>query len=257
MEKKIAFITPINCLEYSKQGDILYILSHMLKHKKYYDFVKKTKMYKIFDNSVHEEKEITNKQFITEAIKLKVNEIILQDVMDDYEKTLKLKNNQLKKYYSLLKKNKIKIMGVLQGKTLTQIYKLLTNYLQDKRIDVIGISFTTIIKKFTKNRYHNGMMNRFYLIEKINQYIKKNNYTPKPIHLLGNNSWIEILLLNQYTYLRSNDGKIASRLAFNNKKVKNTIIGKGEKKLDLTYQLNNKQQKKLQQNINFIKKIIK
>ena len=43
---KLAFITPIAHLKYAEDGDILYVLSHMLTDETYVSYVKNSKMYK-------------------------------------------------------------------------------------------------------------------------------------------------------------------------------------------------------------------
>lgn len=246
---KLAFITPTEHLDYTKQGDILYVLSHLLKEPKYYDFIKQSKMYKILDNSVHEGEEISLDLYFKYACDLNIDEVILQDKLENKAETLKLKDEQLTKYYDVLHKNNIKIMGVVQGKNYQDIGTILTNYLKDDRIDVIGLSFTIKLENYSEVRDLDLFLNRNNLLHFINKF--KIN---KPIHLLGSCSWLDVLYGKVYPFIRSNDTKLLSRLSYSGKKIEDVPIGKG-KKITFEEKFNRQQLDLLSSNISKIKRI--
>ena len=165
----LAVITPVRTPEELK-GDIHYILTHMLSNQEYYKECKETSLYKLIDNSVHEGKEIPLLDYLNHSINLKVDEMILQDVMDNCEATIKNKEYQLGLYTPTLEKleNPIKIMFSIQGDTIDSIMECLKNGLKDSRVDTIGLSFTLSPKMFSSDYYINGFLNRDYILNKIN-----------------------------------------------------------------------------------------
>lgn len=253
---KLAFITPVSELEQTKRGDILYVLSHMLGNDTYSDFVKKSTMYKIFDNSVHEGLEINTDRYFELAKAYKVNEIILQDVMEDKDLTLQKKEEQLNKYYSLLSNNNIKVMGAIQGKSIDELKDIYRNFTLDDRIDTIGISFTLTPKKFDENRYLNCYYNRRYILSELQDMHKNENLMPKPIHLLGASSWHDALLKKKYNFVRSHDTKLLSRLAYSNESIYMRLVGKPKEKITLLEQFTEEQSDNLTKNIDCILKLL-
>ena len=147
-------------------------------------------------------------------------------------------------------------MAVLQGRTIEEILELYKNYLNDDRINVIGLSFTLVIQELSSDRYINQFLNRLLILEKLNDYIIKNNINAKPIHMLGSSSWIEAIICNKYKFIRSNDTKLLSRLAKGKIMLEQKPIGKIDEKLFLLEQFDKQQHDVLQYNITHLKKAV-
>lgn len=253
---KLAIITPIDT-PYSYKGDIEYILAHMLCNIDYFKEAKLSPLYKLIDNSVHERREIPQRDYLDYALLLGVHELILQDVMDDCEATIAAKEEQLELYKPALD-SPLKIMFSIQGATTHEIIDCLSNGVMDDRIHTIGLSFTLTPKDFGDDRYINYFLNRTHLLEKIEGFY---NILPvhrrKPVHLLGSSSWLEPVIHSKYSFVRSCDSKLLSRLTLEGLALNHFPMGKPITKLDIAEPFNSKELSLLQSNLKMLKDYIK
>ncbi len=224
---KLAFISTINSLEHiSNLGDIEFCLApYCLKYPEYKEYFvnqRKKGRYVILDNGIAENILISTEDMINLAIEMKVNEIIIPDKIGDCKHTQLQRQAILKKYYDVLCKNHIKIQSVIQGKTLYEYLQEVLTLEEDKRIDVIGIPFRIEYTNFNNTtKEENHMFNRLMFLYFVS--------IRKPIHLLGNNLPIELILVP--SYVRSCDSKLMARYGFNNQVLKIDDIEKPRKKL--------------------------
>jgi len=127
----------------------------------------------MLDNYDEKRKDITDDEtLIKDAIDLKVNEIIVPDVLGDSKKTFENFERFSEKYALLLLKNNIHLVGVVHGKTVEEYLLAFQQLFQYPHCaclaipDELGVYFA------------GGRME--FLSE-----IKRQNYDFKPIHMLG------------------------------------------------------------------------
>lgn len=178
--------SPISILDKSLQyNDYCYALVHLFEtHEKYFDFFKKAINNNVevyLDNSIFELKESFDPTKYAEWIeKLQPNLYIVPDVLEDSNGTV---NNWIK-WEEEHKFNNIKKMGVVQGRTWTELVDCY-NFMS-QTADMIAISFDytyyqgTGFGRTVLERYCNGRQ-RF-----IQQLIQEGKWNwDKPHHLLG------------------------------------------------------------------------
>ena len=255
---KLAHISTINSLnQISNKSQIEFCLLPVLKNKEYKDYFKKIikeGKYCIGDNFIAEGNPIPTEKLIKAALEIKVSELIIPDVIGNYNATKKMREDFLSKYYEKMKENNIKLMSVVQGKTKEEYKKCFEEIQNDKRIDVIGIPFRLNFKIFSnKSKELNHMWNRIAFIIMLNVQYKK----IKPIHLLGCNLVKELDKLRTFKMIRSCDSKLISRYSLNNQKVNLQDIEKPKIKLYIDTKLTRKQIKLAQENIKILEKIMK
>jgi len=203
---EVAHIYPRELNWVSKYNTMELVLYHWVKkHKDYRKFMKNNKNYKIFDNSFYELREsIDYEDFVEEAIKLKVDEIVLPDVLWDGEKTRELSKWFIDKFKHIREEYGIKFAFVVQGRDLKDILYSINFANANKFVDVIMIPR----KIFKLHTYYEGrkhVLTRF--IDIIN----------KPIHLLGANSFGDFFqgLVN----IRSIDTKLLVKLVLQERRI--------------------------------------
>ena len=254
---KLAFISNIKDIKnISKYGTIDFALTRQLNNKYYFNYFKNSKKNIILDCNVHEEDNFRNwDEYVEMAIKIKAKYIICPDELRDANKTLINYKHFINKYYKILKKNKIKIIGVPQGKTLKEINFLFKIFNTSPYIGMIGNSFDLKPLKFTNNKIINQTLNRQYLV---NNWLKN---IKKPIHLLGCNGVYEIFYYQSLNnkFINSMDSKLMLRLAKSNILFnKNNFIKEGWKynaksKIDFNEKLTKTTIINFKYNVNFLK----
>lgn len=255
---KLAFITTINSLEQiSSKGDIEFCLAPYAlrypKYKKYFIEAKKKGRYVIMDNGVAEGDLISNDIMVNLAIEMKVDEIIIPDEISNYEQTRKMRNDFLDKYYEKLAAHNIKILSVIQGKTIDEYLNNYLILLNDSRISVIGIPFRMKYKKIMGfSLEEERSINRIDFIANVSTAIWK-----KEIHCLGSNNLKELKILNELNLVRSCDSKLIARYGLNNMNININDDKKPEKKLFVTNKLTSKQIKLTLDNITKLREWLK
>lgn len=203
---RYAHITPLNNLKLAdKYNDMHLLLYHWAKQsERYVRFMKKSKVYKMLDNSFYElHQEIDYDELIWYARVMKCQEIIAPDVMYNYQKTKKLIEDFIPKV-----PKGMKIQGVICGnslKELAQCYDWLCN---NERIDVIGLSKhgCTVGKETSHYQARRTFLGVMWP-------------TVKPIHMLGVNSFNDFFANILGKNIRSIDGKYLCKVANNNQKI--------------------------------------
>lgn len=205
---KLAHITPLNCIDIAdKYNDMHLLLYHWaLKSKRYVDFMRKSKVYKMLDNSFYELRtEIDYDDLIRYASEMKVHEIIAPDVMYDYRKTKKL----IDEFAPKVPKG-IKIQGVVCGSDIEELESCFRWLNNNESIDVIGISKHGYMLKGVDFCESRKLLTRHIL--------KDNDYVHRPIHMLGINDVSDIGVGAAFN-IRSIDGKFLAKVVNNNNKI--------------------------------------
>ncbi len=247
---KLLFIAPICALnEISLLGDMDFVLAPYckdLKYKQYFIDAKKKGRYIIMDNGISESNLIPNKELVELTIEMKIDELIIPDVIGDYQKTKEMREEFLTEYYDLLNAHNIKLQSVIQGNTFHEYLQSIFDLEEDDRIDVIGIPFKInycTFNKMTKNE--NQMWNRLLFLD----YLAPT----KPIHLLGNNLAAE-LCWAIHPNIRSSDSKLMARYGLNKQFWKFDDSDKPKKKLYVHSKMTLKQIEIAIRNINMLKR---
>jgi len=251
---KLCFISPVKHLkDIGGEEEFLFCLSRQtLEDEEYKKFFKDNGKYVILDNSIHEEERIDDDELVNLAIDMKVNELIIPDVMGYGQKTKELAKVFLDKYYDKLREHNINLVGVIQGRTMSEIANIFREFNNDKRIDYLSLPFDLIPFNFIPERNLNQMFNRLYIL----QYLTSSYHIKKPIHALGVNTLLEIKLLDAFPLIRSCDSKLMVRLALSNIKIDENNwmhLVKPVRKMDFYDELTKEQIKICNDNIKFLK----
>lgn len=205
----LAFISTINSVnDISALGDFDYCLAPYIKKSAFYFNYFKWRIEKgfhvILDDTIAEDGgKLKFDELVTIAIRLNVTEIVIPDKIGNYEQTKQMRETFLDMFYPILKKNKIKILAVIQGQTLTEYLTSLEEIEDDNRIDTIGIPFRMNYAEYKgMTKEENQMHNRVHFVRMFPM--------SKPIHLLGCNLVEELELLKGIN-IRSCDSKLMAR----------------------------------------------
>jgi hypothetical protein len=253
---KIAFITTHNSMEeITPLGNIEFCLVPYLdilpKYKEYFYKKEKGKKFIICDDTIAEDGgRIKLDEFIEKVIGLNPSEVIIPDVIGNYEETKNKRELFLDKYFNMLLSKNIKIMAVVQGKNIEEYTKCLSEINSDSRINTIGIPFRmNYAKFFDKSEEENHMLNRLLFINTMNFL--------KPIHCLGVNLPQEIISLKYTNKVRSCDTKLMSRYGLNELVFDKDDTTKPKRKLYLDDDMTEKQINFTIQNIEKLKEILR
>jgi len=202
------------------------ILAHIvIQDKKYTHFFSSLKKgYKILDNSAFEFNQAVSDEILIKAIRLvNPHEFILPDVLGDGAGT----KQRVSQFLHLFTDESIRLMAVIQGKSLKEWLDSYYLFSRNKRIYSIGIPVIyanrILFGKTIEKGYASG---REYLFHYLHKHKILN--PEKPHHLLGlNNICLEELQrLKRLSYIRSADSALAFLLAKykNSKKIKKSNV---------------------------------
>ncbi len=200
-------------LKDNNQGKCI-VMAHLMENKKYLSIIKEIKEngnYILLDNSAPYLGSSVNNEDLLDCIKLiKPDEVILPDVLDDGEETIK----RTKEFLDAFSKyNRIKFMAVPQGKTIEEYKECYKIFARNSQIDLIGLSFSVSrlfnvqidINKYSSPRER---LIKLFIDEGIIDY-------SKPHHLLGfaNSGNIELERLSKYHFIKRCDSNAAYKTA--------------------------------------------
>ena len=226
---KLALISPIPYLNKSiETSNYHMILGHLLKDVTYSAFYqtlreKQKDAYVICDNSANEGFMLKGQELIDLAKHVKANEIIAPDKYHDAETTVKETMSFLDDHYDVQLAGKFNIMAVPQGDTMTDYFDCYGEFLDDDRINVIGIGYRNLIPAFIdavgmmtpamweqfglpkevvdilfsrlEDNCFNYTMSRLYFLKNLVKF-KTFAHRDKQIHLLGLYNPYELQLIN-------------------------------------------------------------
>jgi hypothetical protein len=173
--------------------------SHFINVKRRYQDV-----YIVLDNGMNEQRLCTDQALLETARDINANEIICPDVFLDAEQTIKKTTAFLDKYYESHIKGKFNTMAVLQGDDEESFLKCYDAFLNDDRINFLGIGYRNLMKPFkgkiedfefdglNKQELKDVLINdcyyytlsRLYFLKNVLDF-KKLEEKDKSLHLLG------------------------------------------------------------------------
>jgi len=234
---KFCSITPLKDVDLMYENEYVMLLAHLSKiDERYVTFAQNSKRYKIMDNSIIElGSAFSMEDLINEAVKCKVDEIILPDVFQDGPKTIEAVNNSIQwlKDHGLI--GHFKLMAVCHGNDIIELIDTFKKLIKIPEVDVIGIP--KVITTWTKNRVEWA------------DYMA--HFTDKEIHLLG--CWEnlnEIKQIKPETKIRSMDTCMPALISIYNMR---TFDNRKGRKIDLEKdEVNIEKYRKVMKNINRI-----
>lgn len=214
---KISFISGINYPEFTLEGEILFTLCDWVKHKSYVDFYKDKSQYKITDNMAAENGISSSiKEVLNAARMVNSNEVWASDKLYDKDETIKLTRRFLR-YLSPKDKKRFKIVGLPQGKNLREWLECYIWMLENKAIDIIGIS------KYSVEAFSRLAGTKDFTICRIKciEELHRVGLVKKTLHCAGANHMIihEIESYKKYNLVRSIDSNIAFKLGVHRIKI--------------------------------------
>lgn len=226
---KVAAIAPIGV---PIRGNFALALAQNLDAEFMVDKWRNYKGYKILDNGAFElGKSVSLSKLVKLASRINANELVLPDVFQNSEKTLKATNEALEYLESRYPDRPFKLMAVPQGKTFEEWHECFKLFMADSRIDVVAINRDS--SRFFGKRYS--------VLKEVEDDIKMDKQG-KEIHLLGmGDNLSEIEYVNkEFPWVRSVDSSFMWILA--------KISAKQEHKIDINYHWNRQE---MDEKINF------
>lgn len=214
---KFCSITPLKNAELMYEKEYVMLLAHLSKKSDYYaDLARKNKNYKIMDNSIIElGSAFSMEELVKEALRCKVDEIILPDVFKDGPATIEAVRHSIRwlKEHRML--GYFKLMAVCHGKDKQEFFKTFKTLNSMDEVDVIGVPkvTSTIVKSRVELAEHIALLTR------------------KEVHLLG--CWYtlrELKELSSNTPIRSIDTCMPALLSIYNME---TYDDRNDKRIDL------------------------
>lgn len=201
---KFSFEAPIKYLEeLDEDQDYLFIIAHHLNNKKYFEYCKNNDKIKILDNSAYELGEsISPEKLKKYAELLKVDIVVLPDKLYDKKRSKELEDEFISLFGSRERKD-FEFMKVVCGNNLSEYLESLKENLNDKNVDILGIS---------KSRTSIAP-NLSFIMNKYFEYVSETN-KEKPIHLLGLSHPFEIKEAALYPCIKSIDTGLPINFAF-------------------------------------------
>lgn len=176
---EICSIVPVQHMEWMYDFPIVMCLTHLVeKYPKYAKLAKKSKNYKILDNSLIELKgAVSIERVVKSADIIKADEIILPDEFQNADETIRKAEEAIE----WLKQNKYigkyKLQAVVHGKTKEDFIKCFNALNSMPEVDVISIPKITSTYSWCPNRARGELF-----------HLYKN--TQKELHFLG--SWYNL-----------------------------------------------------------------
>lgn len=213
---KVSFEVPIKYLyDFDQYQDYIFILPHLCKDPTYKQYCLLSNKMKIMDNSVYElSKPLPPEELFDLVAELKVDVIVVPDVLFDIEETLRVTDE----FYNKLAKTslKVKTMIVPQGADQSEYYMCL-NKMRGYPFDYIGVCFLSKgygPKECEEIRY-----------QKILSIVR--GYPDKKIHLLGLNYIFYLEEYKKFLNIESIDTSFPVSLAYYKQKIDRFSIRRG------------------------------
>lgn len=266
---KLSFITPTNFIkDYQSQGDFVLALSHLIKTDKqtaYEKAILKTKLPIIIDNGAFENGVAEPfDTLIQKAIKVGATHFFAPDSLYESRDNQASLNKTIKEWEKI-KGNKPKIAAVVQADNLDDYVLQLLAFNENKDVDMVGLSILSIPRSFRKSiRKYDITKSRLYLLRKMKQMEHSGFVWKKKFHLLGlGDSYADVFYAAKHCpFVVSNDTSSPFWNGVQNKYLdgdKCEVFG-GKTKVPVDFNLkeiNKKQAKIIQQNINLVKSNLK
>lgn len=195
---KFALIAPRSLITWTKFGDMHFIIPETALYSNFYAVETK---YKILDNGVYESaKPLSTIELLLLAERMKVDEIVIPDVMFDYEKTA-INAEDFFDTYSDVPFKKMLVPQAPDPASWISAYICMTTAFP--QADVIGIP------KWLDGEFH-------CRAAVINYLLRTKRFVYKPHHLLGVDSLSDLLHID-CSYIRSCDTSKPFTYTYHNK----------------------------------------
>lgn len=182
---KVAHIVPTSCLDMTVMNDYHLVLPHLLVNDMTYgEFYTTTATgHKILDNGVAEGVDFNWGGLVDMAHYIGAQEIVIPDVMGDCDRTIEL----ARKFEKTARRNsKFDYMGVVQGKSYSEIVKCLHYFVTQDWITVLAVP------RVLANTIHKDIRANF-----VNAFEAEIEGNFKAVHFLGaSNNIKEVILLS-------------------------------------------------------------
>lgn len=195
------------------------ILPHLVKqYPKYKEFYKKRAEegdFVLLDNSIFElSYSLSKEELLDIAEDMKVSEVVAPEVWDDKEGTEKLVEEFIE--YHDKQKSNINILAMSQGNSIDELVETFFKWNTHPKINSLGLPFSLNyeikgvsdnVKSLTLRR----VLNRWYLVDRINKYAQASSQHIKHTHLMGLSDAVELQRYKgeNYYWIRSNDSSTA------------------------------------------------
>jgi len=213
-------ICPIAFLEqFAIRSKFHLILPHLVQqHPKYKEFYKKRAEdgdFVLLDNSIFElGYSLPKEGLLSTAEDIKASEVVAPEVWDDKRGTEKLVEEFIE--YHDKQKSNISILAMAQGSDINELVETFFKWNNHPKINSLGLPFSLNyeikgisdnIKSLTLRR----VLNRWYLVDRINKYAQASSQRIKPTHLMGLSDAVELQRYKgeEYYWIRSNDSSTA------------------------------------------------
>lgn len=169
---KVAHIVPTSLLELTRWNDYHLVLPHLLEDPDYAAFYKETTLgHKILDNGIAEAVEFDWKELLRLAGGIEATEVVAPDVMGDRPGTVEA----VRGFRPLaLAHPEFDYIGVVQGKSYSDLAAMLAFYEQEEWIDVISLP------RILCHTVHKDIRHNF-----VNAFADQITQRFKAVHFLG------------------------------------------------------------------------
>lgn len=190
---QVALISPELFLEHMPNTGLHLVLAPLLRRNLYRGFYYAVSGYKILDNGAAEGELVKPRKLLTLAHSIKVDEVVVPDVMTKCEETMELVRS-FEKYARQYPE--FKYQAVVQGTHYSEWWKCLNFYLEQDWIDVVAFprcmnnGERTTRVSFLSDAFQEGAL-------------------PKSVHILGASRWVEevkaFAIMGRHGQIRSMD----------------------------------------------------
>lgn len=220
---KIGIICPVAHLEdFAIKSDFHLILPHLFKefpaYREFYRYRAQQGDFVLQDNSVFElGHSLSADMLIEEANLIGASEMSACEVLSNSLESYKAAIHTVERSVKL--GNKIPLLAVVQGESLSSFINYFFSLNSISEISSLGLPFDLDYLEgenhlFTdydslKSRTLRRVLNRWRLVEILDEEAKKRNVTIKSTHLMGLSDGMELQKYKNYYWIRSNDSSSA------------------------------------------------
>lgn len=181
-EFKVAHIVPVSHLAETEKNHYHMCLAHLVpispEYCKHFAKMAADGKYVLMDNGAAEGNQLSPEKLLDAYEKINPTEIVLPDTLYGIGSTIQKGRNFMSMLDNVGMMGKYRLMAVPQGKTLGEWKACATVFVQDTRINSIGIS--KFLNIATKDKYA-----RFKAAAYLEKLIKKYHRDDLEVHLLG------------------------------------------------------------------------
>jgi hypothetical protein len=204
---KVAHIVPVSLLSLTRFNDYHLVLPHLMDNEEYAEFYRSEAYgHKILDNGIAEGIEFNWDQLVNIAHDIQAHEVVVPDYMGDCDRTIALAD----KFEPIARANPgLKYMGVIQGKSYSEIVKCFAYY--ELVADWVSV---LAIPRVLANTIHKDIRWNF-----VNAFEDRIRERFEAVHFLGASSNIKEVLLLKDTIGRGIDTSMPAVMGLDNRMI--------------------------------------